>query len=174
MNFLRSKFLWAAVWNCTPAWSWVIHVRLVMVVRWKSSRFPSRDHRSTDYKPAFRNKHSSNMSLSLERWPSLKVLDSFGYCQIPVFSPGVSIHMHIICGNWTQLVIEVSTSMTKWVQIFHRCVILCIFWVAHQMRILVFDNYQRCPVPFKGTSLFPLCAKAVHVRQKWSQNVCTV
>ena len=41
---------------------------------------------------------------------------------------------------------SLATSMTNWVKIFTDLLFYAYVGI-HQVRILVFDNYQRCPVP---------------------------
>ena len=44
---------------------------------------------------------------------------------------------------------SLATLMTNWAQM--STVLLCYAYVGrHQVRILVFDNYQTCPVPLNG------------------------
>ena len=40
-----------------------------------------------------------------------------------------------------------ATLMTNWVQIFHRFVFM---FGKHQVRLLAFDNYKRCPVSLRS------------------------
>ena len=54
--------------------------------------------------------------------------------------------------------------MTKWAQIF-RFVILCICWDTQSEKILVFDNYQRCPVPLSMLRVF-CCLRWFFLLQK--------
>ena len=45
-----------------------------------------------------------------------------------------------------------ATSTTNWVQIFTG-LLFCAYLEIHKVRILVFDNYQRCPVSLKQLSV---------------------
>ena len=53
---------------------------------------------------------------------------------------------HNLCDKGAFFPYFLATSMTNWVQIFSG-LLFYTYVEIHQMRRLVFDNYQRCPVP---------------------------
>ena len=50
-----------------------------------------------------------------------------------------------------QLRSPILVTQLQFSQHVHRCVILCIVWDSHR-RVLVFDNYQNCPVPLSNNT----------------------
>ena len=57
----------------------------------------------------------------------LKALDTFDNCQTPVFSLGVSQHMHKTTNLWTFLIKVIEVARDKWKKKRPFCTILCAF-----------------------------------------------